>query len=114
MASRVSGSTSSTGGVNAASEPDIASSSAHELVAEPLPIRLDQAGGRVREMDGQHKAAGAGRLAEEAPARLRRLLRVPVEYRRPGGLAALQGVVHQVADHHGVLAARADVDAAVA
>src|ERR1051325_970559 len=114
MASRVRGSVSSTGGMGAAWDSGIASSLPHELVAEPLAIRLDQPGGRMREMDRQDEAAGPGGVAEEAPTRLRRLLRVPVEHRRPVRLAALQGVVHHVSDHHRMLAARSDVDAAVA
>src|SRR5215475_7042727 len=38
---------------------------------------------------------------------------IPVEDRRPIGLATLQGVVHEVADHDRVLSARADIDAAM-
>ena len=45
--------------------------------------------------------------------RPRGLLRIPVENRRPIGLATLQGVVHEVADHDRMLSARADIDAAM-
>src|SRR5690242_16250284 len=100
MAIRVSGSSSSTAASAPSFGPCTAMLLAHELVAEALAVRLDQACGGMREMDRQHEAAGAGGLAEELPPRLRRLLLVPVEDRRPVGLAALQRVMHQVADHH--------------
>ena len=59
-------------------------------------------------------AAGMPLTLEHWPARLRGLLGIPVEDRRPVRLAALQRVMHQVADHDRVLSARADVDAAMA
>src|ERR1043165_4782703 len=99
MASRVSGSSSSTAASAPSFGPGMATPLAHELVAEALAVRLDQPGGRVREMDRQDEAAGARRVVQEPAARLRGLLLVPVEYRRPVGLAALQGMVHHVADH---------------
>src|SRR5215470_12537257 len=100
MAICVSGSTSSFGASAARSETGIVVSSAHEFVAEPIAVRLDQPGGGMRKMDRQHEPAGAGGVAEESSARLRRLFLVPVEDGRPVGLAALQRVVHQIADHH--------------
>ena len=67
-----------------------------------------------REVDRQQQQARAGDLAEEAPPRRDRLLRVPIEDRRPLRLAALQGVVEEVAGDDRALAAGADVDAAMA
>src|SRR5580698_4154394 len=55
---------------------------AHELVMKPRAVRLDQAGGRMRKVDRQHEPAGAGGVVEEFAARLRCLLRIPVEDRR--------------------------------
>src|ERR1051326_7416395 len=65
-------------------------------------------------MDRQHVAAGAGNFAEQFAPRLRGLLLVPIENGRPVRLAHLQGVMHEVADHDRVAAARADVDTAMA
>src|SRR5262249_23148016 len=47
-------------------------------------------------------------------ARKRRFLGIPIEDRRPARLAALQRVMQEVADDHGMLTARADIDAAMA
>ena len=83
----------------------------HEFVVKALAIILDQASGRMRKMDRQHGAAGAGHFAEQFTARPRRLGLIPIEHRGPVRLADLQRVMHQVADHDRVLAARADIDA---
>jgi len=64
-------------------------------------------------MDRQNIFAGPGDLGEKLSPRPRGLRRIPVENRRPIGLATLQGVVHEVADHDRVLSARADIDAAM-
>ena len=65
-------------------------------------------------MDRQDILAGTRDLSEKLSPRPRGLRRIPVEDRRPIGLATLQGVVHEVADHDRVLSARADIDAAMA
>ena len=65
-------------------------------------------------MDRQDILAGTCDLSEKLSPLPRGLRQVPVEDRRPIGLAALQGVVHEVADHDRVLSARADIDAAMA
>src|SRR5262249_35723763 len=87
---------------------------ANEFIAKSFAVRLDMARGRMREMDRQHEAPGPGDFTEQASARARRLVRVPIEDRRPAWLAALQSVVHKVADDDRVLPARADIDAAMA
>src|SRR5947209_10835961 len=87
----------------------IRATSPHELIPEPVAVRLDPARGRMGEMDRQHEGVGARGIGEEAPARALRLLGVPIEDRRPARLAALERVMHEVADHDRVLPARADV-----
>src|SRR5262249_5111155 len=88
--------------------------SPNEFIAKSFAVRLDMARGRMREMDRQHEAPGPGDFTEQAPARARRLVRIPIEDRRPARLAALQSVVHKIADDDRVLPARADIDAAMA
>src|SRR6516164_9743978 len=88
-----------------------ASRSANEFVAKALAVRLDPPHGWMGKMNGQHKRAAPGGLAEKLPARLRRLVRIPAEDSRPIRLAALQRVMHQVADDNRMLSARMDVDA---
>src|SRR6516164_9228937 len=85
----------------------------HKLVPEPCAVGLDEPRRRMWKMDRQNIFAGPGDLAEKLSPRPRGLLRIPVENRRPIGLATLQGVVHEVADHDRVLSARADIDAAM-
>jgi len=68
----------------------------------------------TKELDRQNILAGPSDLGEKLSPRPRCLRRIPVEDRRPIGLATLQGVVHEVADHDRVLSARADIDAAMA
>src|SRR5215472_13039617 len=46
---------------------------ANELVTELLAVDLDQSSSRMRKMDRQHESTGSGDLAQESPARLRRL-----------------------------------------
>src|SRR5450432_3234326 len=41
-----------------------APNSPDEIVVEPIFVRLDQSGSRVRKMDRQHESAGAGDLAQ--------------------------------------------------
>jgi hypothetical protein len=64
-------------------------------------------------MDRQNISAGASNLGEKLSPRSRGLRRIPVEDCRPIGLATLQGMVHEVANHDGLLSARADIDAAM-
>src|SRR5262249_2224956 len=71
------------------------------------------ADGRIGKMNGQHERGTISHLRKELTARARGLLLVGVEDCRPVRFAALQGVMHQVAGNHGVLSARADVDAAM-
>src|SRR5216683_6464164 len=52
---------------------------ANEPVTEPVAVGLDPSGGRVRKMDRQHQRIDPGDLAEESPARVRRLHSVPIE-----------------------------------
>src|SRR5262249_49558828 len=85
----------------------------HKLVPEPCAVGLDEPRRRMWKMDRQNIFAGPGDLGEKLPPRPRGLRRIPVEDRRPIGLATLQGVVHEVADHDRVLSARADIDAAM-
>src|SRR5262249_58638028 len=75
---------------------------AHELVAKSLAVGLNEPRGRMRKVDWQYEAAGSRHLAEKAPARPRRFLGVPIKDRRPARFAALQRVVPEIADHHGV------------
>src|ERR1700719_5180328 len=86
----------------------------HKFVPEPCAVGLDQPRRRMWKMDRQNIFAGPGDLGEKLSSRPRGLRRIPVEDRRPIGLATLQGVVHEVADHDRVLSARADIDAAMA
>jgi hypothetical protein len=86
----------------------------HKLVPEPCAVGLDQPRRRMWKMDRQNIFAGPGDLGEELSSRPRGLRRIPVEDRRPIGLATLRGVVHEVADHDRLLSARADIDAAMA
>ena len=69
----------------------------HEAVPEALAVGLEPPRRRGGEVDRQQQQSRAGDLAEEAPPRRDRLLRVPIEDRRPLRLAALQGVVEEVA-----------------
>src|SRR5262249_36702809 len=85
----------------------------HKLVPEPCAVGLDEPRRRRWKMDPQKLFAGPGDLGEKLSPRPRGLRRIPVEDRRPIGLATLQGVVHEVADHDRVLSARADIDAAM-
>src|SRR5262245_50619661 len=85
----------------------------HKLVPEPCAVGLDEPRRRMWKMDRQNIFAGPGDLGEKLSPRPRGLRRIPVEDRRPIGLATLQGVVHEVADHDRVLSARADIDAAM-
>src|SRR5262249_11841559 len=80
---------------------------------EPCAVGLDEPRRRMWKMDRQNIFAGPGDLGEKLSPRPRGLRRIPVEDRRPIGLATLQGVVHEVADHDRVLSARADIDAAM-
>src|SRR5262245_41515356 len=89
------------------------SASAYEIVAEALAVGGNAADCGAGEMDWQDERVGVGDFAEEAAARLGRLLLVGIEDGRPVGLTALQRVVHHVAGHYGMLALGADVDAAV-
>src|SRR5690242_685479 len=68
----------------------------------------------MRKVDWQHEAAGSRHLAEKAPARTRGFVGIPIENRRPARLPALQRVMHEVANDHRMLSARADIDAAMA
>src|SRR5215469_16049437 len=85
----------------------------HKLVPEPCAVGLDEPRRRMWKMDRQNIFAGPGDLGEKLSPRPRSLHWIPVEDRRPIGLATLQGVVHEVADHDRVLSARADIDAAM-
>src|SRR5262245_63187981 len=85
----------------------------HKLVPEPCAVGLDESRRRMWKMDRQNIFAGPGDLGEKLSPRPRGLRRIPVEDRRPIGLATLQGVVHEVADHDRVLSARAGIDAAM-
>src|SRR5262249_11432245 len=85
----------------------------HKLVPEPCAVGLDEPRRRMWKMDRQNIFAGPGDLGEKLSPRPRGLFRIPVENCRPIGLATLQGVVHEVADHDRVLSARADIDAAM-
>src|SRR5262252_8495013 len=85
----------------------------HKLVPEPCAVGLDEPRRRMWKMDRQNIFAGPGDLGEKLSPRPRGLRRIPVEDRRSIGLATLQGVVHEVADHDRVLSARADIDAAM-
>src|SRR5262249_11671835 len=85
----------------------------HNLVPEPCAVGLDEPRRRMWKMDRQNIFAGPGDLGEKPSPRPRGLRRIPVEDRRPIGLATLQGMVHEVADHDRVLSARADIDAAM-
>src|SRR5262245_23105760 len=80
----------------------------HKLVPEPYAVGLDESRRRMWKMDRQNIFAGPGDLGEKLSPRPRGLRRIPVEDRRPIGLATLQGMVHEVADHDRVLSARAD------
>src|SRR5215831_7370291 len=71
----------------------------HKLVPEPCAVGLDEPRRRMWKMDRQNIFAGPGDLDEKLSPRPRGLRRIPVEDRRPIGLATLQGVVHEVADH---------------
>src|SRR5262249_19613673 len=81
---------------------------------EALAVGLHQPDGGMREMHRHYERAGTGDRGEETSARARGFLAVPVEDGRPARLAALQRMVHEVADEHRALSARSDIDATVA
>ena len=87
--------------------------SALELIPESLRRPPNLPGGRTREMDRQHQRLPYPRTREKLPARLRCLFRVGAEARRPVRLAALQRVMHHVAEDDRLLPLRADVHATV-
>ena len=65
-------------------------------------------------MDRQNQRIGVRHSGQKLAARDRRLLSIPVDPRRPVGLATLDHVVHHVAGHDRALPAGEDIDAAVA
>src|SRR6185312_15047863 len=85
-----------------------------EAIIEPVAVGLDQAGCGTRKVDRQDQRVGIGDGSKELAPRYRRLLRIPVGFRRPVRLAALDLVMHEITRHHRALPFGEDVDAAVA
>lgn len=85
----------------------------NEIVVEVLAVAGNATNGRAREMNWQDECGGVGHQRQKAAARLCGLLLVGVEDSGPAGLPALERMAHHIAGHHCMLAAGADIDAAV-
>ncbi len=68
----------------------------------------------VGKCTGRISVSVSATAAKKRRREQRRLLRVPVDARRPIGLPALNRMMHEIAGHHRTLALGKDVDAAMA